>query len=115
MLYILPPPSNPSPPSVWDLIINFHRKGCQESETVVEESSSKSIKFSCKGQQKAHDSGHERKIRRYWCKTTPSSSPSSTNHFNNVRKEIMKRDEESKSPFCFCALLTSKNETIVQR
>lgn len=27
MLYILPPPTAPPPPSPWDLIINFHRKG----------------------------------------------------------------------------------------
>lgn len=80
MLYILPPPTNPSPPSVWDLIINFHRKGCQESHT--DDTPSNSINFSCKGQQ------HGRKIRRSWCKTTPSSSPSSsTNHFNNVSEE----------------------------
>lgn len=96
MLYILPPPTNPSPPSVWDLIINFHQKGCQESETtVVDDSSSKAIKFSCKGQQL------ERKIRRSWCKTTttPSSSPSSsTNHFNNVseRKDNEKEMKKAK-------------------
>lgn len=89
MLYILPPPTNPSPPSVWDLIINFHRKGCQESETAVDDAPSNSINFSCKGQQ------HGRKIRRSWCKTTPpSSSPSSsTNHFNNVSE---RRDNEKK-------------------
>lgn len=88
MLYILPPPSNPSPPSVWDLIINFHRKGCQESETTVNDAQSSSIKFICKGQQ-------PQKIRRSWCKTTPPSSPSSsTNHFNNVSE---RRDNEKKN------------------
>ncbi len=89
MLYILPPPTNPSPPSVWDLIINFHRKGCEESETAtaVGDSSSKSIKFSCKGQH--HDIGHGRKNRRSWCKTTPSSS-SPSSHNLNVRKREKK-------------------------
>lgn len=112
MLYILPPPTNPSPPSVWDLIINFHRKGCQDSETVIDSSSSKSVKFICTGQQQ-NSGDHEKKIRRSWCKTTQSSS--STNHFNNVseRRDNEKRWRKQKSILlCFVDL---KNETIVQR
>lgn len=66
MLYILPPPTNPSPPSVWDLIINFHQKGCQD--TTVTETSSKPIRF---------DKGHNgiKRIRHQsWCKSSESSS-----------------------------------------
>lgn len=32
MLFILPPPTAPTPPSPWDLIINFNRKGYQKDE-----------------------------------------------------------------------------------
>lgn len=60
MLYILPPPSV-KPPSVWDLIINFHRKGCQES-TCSSSPPNKSLKFDCR----------ETKSQRTWCKTSPS-------------------------------------------
>lgn len=67
MLYILPPPSA-KPPSVWDLIINFHRKGCQEStsndhNTDTSSSSKKSLKFDCR---------EANKSQRTWCKTSPS-------------------------------------------
>lgn len=57
MLYILPPPSA-KPPSVWDLIINFHRKGCQD-----EAPPKKSLKFDCR---------EAKKSQRTWCKTSPS-------------------------------------------
>lgn len=66
MLYILPPPSA-KPPSVWDLIINFHRKGCQESSgsnnSNDQSSSKKSLKFDCR---------ETKKSQRTWCKTSPS-------------------------------------------
>lgn len=57
MLYILPPPIA-KPPSVWDLIINFHRKGCQD-----EAPPKKSLKFDCR---------ETKKSKRTWCKTSPS-------------------------------------------
>lgn len=86
MLYILPPPSNPSPPSVWDLILNFHRKGCQETDSQSAANDSKPlIKFSSKE--------HERKTRRSWCKTLPlSSTPlsSSSSNKHKVRREKKK-------------------------
>lgn len=63
MLYILPPPSA-KPPSVWDLIINFHRKGCQESGSTSSPSNpKKSLKFDCRDTKKSQ---------RTWCKTSPS-------------------------------------------
>lgn len=85
MLYILPPPSNPSPPSVWDLILNFHRKGCQDSDTPSpHESPSRLIKFSSKGQ---HDDSNNRKTRRSWGKISPLSSKplSSSSNPHKVR------------------------------
>lgn len=64
MLYILPPPTA-KPPSVWDLIINFHRKGCQEPSGTQSTSnlSKKSLKFDCR---------ETKKSQRTWCKTSPS-------------------------------------------
>lgn len=64
MLYILPPPTA-KPPSVWDLIINFHRKGCQEPSGTQNGSNSlkKSLKFDCR---------EVKKSQRTWCKTSPS-------------------------------------------
>lgn len=59
MLYILPPPTA-KPPSVWDLIINFHRKGCQDEAPA---SSKKSLKFNCR---------ETKKSQRTWCKSSPS-------------------------------------------
>lgn len=67
MLYILPPPSA-KPPSVWDLIINFHRKGCQETSSStnnISSSSKKSLKFDCR-------ETTTKKSQRTWCKTSPS-------------------------------------------
>lgn len=74
MLYILPPPPSAKPPSVWDLIINFHRKGCQESTN----SSKSSLKFEC----------HERrKVHRSWCsKTTSESSQTASSHVSMTSK-----------------------------
>lgn len=116
MLYILPPPTNPSPPSVWDLILNFHRKGCQDSDSPSpHESPSRLIKFSSKGQ---HDGSSSRKTRRSWGKTSPLSPTtplSSSSNQHKVRvKQIMKMKKAKVHPFC-CVLLTSKKETIVQR
>lgn len=62
MLYILPPPSA-KPPSVWDLIINFHRKGCQEAHG-SSSNPKKLLKFDCRETTK--------KSQRTWCKTSPS-------------------------------------------
>lgn len=64
MLYILPPPTA-KPPSVWDLIINFHRKGCQDpsGNQSSANSSKKSLKFDCR---------ETKKSQRTWCKTSPS-------------------------------------------
>lgn len=61
MLYILPPPSA-KPPSVWDLIINFHRKGCQEAAS-SSTNPKKLLKFDCR---------ETKKSQRTWCKTSPS-------------------------------------------
>lgn len=58
MLYILPPPSA-KPPSVWDLIINFHRKEAASSSHPVK----KSLKFDCR---------ETKKSQRTWCRTSPS-------------------------------------------
>lgn len=62
MLYILPPPSA-KPPSVWDLIINFHRKGCQEANG-SSSNPKKLLKFDCRETTK--------KSQRTWCKKSPS-------------------------------------------
>lgn len=73
MLYILPPPTNPSPPSVWDLIINFHRKGCQDGSEPSSPSTnvSKSIKFD-KGQMSLV-TGQKRSHRSTWSKSSKLS------------------------------------------
>lgn len=84
MLYILPPPSA-KPPSVWDLIINFHRKGCQESGSSggnanTLSSSKKSLKFDCR---------ETKKSQRTWCKTSPSDQ----SHVSEIILMTSKNDQ----------------------
>lgn len=97
MLYILPPPSA-KPPSVWDLIINFHRKGCQESNSGSSKtlsSSKKSLKFDCR-------ETTTKKSQRTWCKTSPSDQShvsareiilvtSKTNQFHFLARDMKTR------------------------
>ena len=86
MLYILPPPSA-KPPSVWDLIINFHRKGgCQESSSNENNNnnspgSKKTLKFNCR---------ETKKSQRTWCKTSPSDQ-------SHVREIILMTSKRSVS------------------
>jgi hypothetical protein len=56
MLYILPPPPSTKPPSVWDIIINFHRKGYLESTNLAKSS----IKFECRERRKVNQSWYKR-------------------------------------------------------
>jgi hypothetical protein len=69
MLYILPPQSAPSPPSVWDLIINFHRKGTDAN--AGPSSIKKPIKF---------DREVMKKSRRSWHKSSSSEPNQSSPH-----------------------------------
>lgn len=78
MLYILPPPSA-KPPSVWDLIINFHRKGCQESAG-SSSTPKKLLKFDCRETTK--------KSQRTWCKTSPSDQ----SHVSIYRRRDLKKN-----------------------
>lgn len=77
MLYILPPPSA-KPPSVWDLIINFHRKGCQEAAATSSSTNPKKLlKFDCR---------ETNKSQRTWCKTSPSDQ----SHVSIYRRRDLK-------------------------
>lgn len=85
MLYILPPPSA-KPPSVWDLIINFHRKGCQESGSSAP-SPKKSLKFDCR----------ETKSQRTWCKTSPSNQSHVSQRFSWPQKRSVSLSRENQT------------------
>lgn len=86
MLYILPPPQTAKPPSVWDLILNFHRKGCPDSDPASYMPLKKAklpLKFSA----------NERRVHESWCnKTTMSSCQTKAlSHVRRGRKSHNKR------------------------
>ncbi|KAG5684206.1 hypothetical protein PVAND_013445 [Polypedilum vanderplanki] len=92
MLYILPPPSNPSP-TVWDLILNFHQKGCQENDTSCGsnmESPSARSSSSHKSNSIKFDKGqncHRKSKRNSWYKTSSQSSTNQSHDSGGVLRE----------------------------
>lgn len=76
MLYILPPPQTAKPPSVWDLILNFHRKGCPDSDAssfVPLKKAKLPLRFAAREQS--------------WCNKTTVSSCQTASHVSNIGKK----------------------------